>query len=141
MASSDQRPREQREQIVRRHIAAENSGDLDAMIATFHHPHYQVVPIGAISDGEAAVRELVAGLMRGFPDFHFEPLSLHHADEAVIVEARMTGTHRGEWAGLTPRGGRMDIRLACVFDFEGEQLVNETVYFDFATLQRQLGAA
>ena len=34
--------------------------------------------------------------------------------------------------------GRMDIRLACVFDFEGAGLVNESVYFDLATLQRQL---
>jgi SnoaL-like polyketide cyclase len=51
----------------------------------------------------------------------------------------MTGIHRGAWAGLTPRGARMDIRLVCVFDFEDTQLVNETVFFDFATLQRQLG--
>ena len=94
--------REQREQVVRRHIAAENSGDLDAMIASFHRA---VVP---------------PSCLRG---------------------RRMTGTHRGEWAGLTPHGRRMDIQLACVFDFEGELLVNETVYFDFATLQRQLGAA
>jgi hypothetical protein len=35
----------------------------------------------------------------------------------------------------------MDIRLACVFDFEDARLVNETVYCDFATLQRRLGAA
>jgi hypothetical protein len=34
----------------------------------------------------------------------------------------------------------MDIQVACVFDFEGDRLVNETVYYDFATLQRQLGA-
>jgi hypothetical protein len=28
-----------------------------------------------------------------------------------------------------------------VFDFADARLVNETVYFDFATLQHQLGAA
>ena len=73
MADSDNRRlREQREEIVRRHITAENSGDLDAVIASFRRPRYQVVPMGVISDGEAAVRELVAGLMRGFPDFRFE---------------------------------------------------------------------
>jgi len=132
--------RQQREDVVRRHVAAENAGDLDAMIASFHHPRYQVVPMGAVSDGETAVRELIAGLVSGFPDFHFEPQVVHHADNAVIVEARMTGTHRGEWAGLKPRGRCMDLRVACVFDFDGSRLINETVYFDFATLQRQLGA-
>jgi len=91
-----------------------------------------------ISDGEAAVRELVGGLVTAFPDFHFEPRVIHHADDAVIVEARMTGTHRAPWAGLAARGRRMDIQVACVFDFEGPRLVNETVYFDFATMHRQL---
>jgi hypothetical protein len=35
----------------------------------------------------------------------------------------------------------MDIRLACVFDFDGDRLANETVYFDLTTLQRQLGSS
>jgi steroid delta-isomerase-like uncharacterized protein len=139
MTTPDLRAR--REAVVRRHVDAENRGDLDATIASFHRPRYHVVPMGVVSDGETAVRELVGGLVGGFPDFHFEPLATHHADDAVIVEARMTGTHRGEWAGLKPHGGRMDLRIACVFDFEDDRLVNETVYFDFATLARQLGAA
>lgn len=133
--------RSRREVIVRQHIAAENAGDLDAMIASFDRPRYDVIPIGTVSDGEAAVRSLVGGLVQGFPDFHFEPRVFHHADAAVIVEARMTGTHRGEWAGMAPLGRRMDIRLICIFDFEDDRLVNETVSFDLATLQRQLSAA
>jgi steroid delta-isomerase-like uncharacterized protein len=131
--------REKREAVVREHVAAENRGDLDGVIASFSHPRYQVIPMGADIDGETPVRDLIGGLIRGFPDFHFEPLSIHHADNAVIVEGRMTGTHRAEWAGMQPQGGRFDVRLACIFDFDGEKLVNETVYFDFATLQRQLG--
>lgn len=131
--------RQRREEMVRRHLDAENDGDIDAMIATFHRPRYQVVPMDVVSDGEAAVRELVGQLVGGFPDFRCEPIVVHHADDAVIVEARMTGTHKKEWAGIAPRGGRMDVAIACVFDFEDDRLVNETVYFDFATLQRQLG--
>lgn len=78
MSNSQNEPlRAQREDLVRGHIAAENAGDLDAMIATLHEPRYHVVPMGAVSDGEVAVRELVAGLLRGFPDFHFEPQVVH----------------------------------------------------------------
>ena len=138
MSQADEERRRRREAVVQRHIAAENVGDLDATIASFRSPRYDVVPMGAASEGEAAVRELVRGLLGGFPDFHFEPTKLHHAEAAVIVEARMTGTHRGVWAGLQPHGRRMDLRVACVFDFDGDGLVNETVYFDFGTLQRQL---
>ena len=32
----------------------------------------------------------------------------------------------------------MDLRAACVFDFEEDRLVNETVYFDVGALQTQL---
>jgi SnoaL-like domain len=113
--------RARREAVVREHIDAENSGNLDAMIASFHRPRYDVVPIGAVSEGEAAVRELVAGLVNAFGDFHFKPLRTHHSEQAVIVEARMSGNHRASWAGMEPRGGRMDIRLACVFDFDGDR--------------------
>ena len=68
------------------------------------------------------------------------PVLQRHADRAVIVEGRMTGTHRAPWAGLTPKGGKVDLRTACVFDFQEDRLVNETVSFDFAALQRQLGS-
>ncbi len=127
-----------RDAVVRRHIDAENAGDLDATIASFHRPRYDVVPIGLVSEGEAAVRDLVAGLVGAFADFRFQALKTHHAETAVVVEARMTGRHRAPWAGIEPRGHAMDLRLACVFDFEDDRLVNETVYFDLATLERQL---
>lgn len=127
-----------RQQVVQRHIAAENSRDLDAMIASFHRPRYEVFPMGAVCEGEAAVRELVAGLLAGFPDFNFAPSRFHHADTAVIVEATMTGTHRGAWAGLPPKGKALELPVACIFEFEEDRLVNEKVYFDFAAVQRQL---
>ncbi len=133
--------RARRDAVVRSHIDAENAGDLDAMIASFHRPRYDVVAIGTVSEGEEAVRELVAGLVSAFAEFHFTALQTHHSEHAVIVEARLTGRHRAPWAGMEPRGGRMDIRLACVFDFDDDRLVNETVYFDLATLQRQLAGS
>ena len=50
------------------------------------------------------MRDLLQRLMTGFPDFHAEGEKFHHADDAVIVEARVTGTHTGEFAG-SPRPG------------------------------------
>ncbi|MGQ0621574.1 MAG: ester cyclase [Panacagrimonas sp.] len=132
--------RTRRHAAVQRHIDAENTSDLDAMIASFHRPRYEVFPMGAVFEGEQPVRDLVAGLVGAFPDFHFAPTRIHHADDAVIVEARMTGTHRVEWAGIPPQGRRLDLPLVCIFDFEDDRLVNEKVVFDLATVQRQLGS-
>ena len=129
-----------REAVVREHVSAENRHDVDSTLKTFHHPRYDVVAFGSLFDGPESVRNLLADVMRGFPDFFAEIVRLYHSDDAVIAEVRMTGTQREPWAGITPRNRRMDVRLACIFAFDGERLLCETVYFDFATILRQLGA-
>jgi steroid delta-isomerase-like uncharacterized protein len=62
----------------------------------------------------------------------------HHSDETVVVEGMMSGTHRNDWAGIPAQGNQMQVPAVCIFDIDEDRLVNESVYFDFATLQRQL---
>jgi steroid delta-isomerase-like uncharacterized protein len=138
-ASADSGLRERREAVVREHVEAENRHDVEAVIATFDRARYEVIPLGEPSDGEAAVKRLLDELIDGFPDFRAELQRLHHADDAVILEAQMTGTHGGPWGGIPATGRRIDLPIACIFDFEEQRLVCEKVYLDFATLLRQLG--
>jgi len=130
--------RQVREAIVRQHADAEDRHDVDATLATFHRARYEVAPLG-ISDGEAAVRELLNGMITGFPDWHIETGPFRHGDDFVFVEVRMTGTHNGPWAGWEPTGRKMDVTVACLFEFEQDHLICEKVYFDMATVMRQLG--
>lgn len=126
-----------REAIVLEHVAAENRHDVDATIATFHHPRYEVN--GETSDGETAVRALLAELLTGFPDLCIDPQKVRHADDAVIGEGRMTGTHTGTFAGIPATGRSVDYQAVVIFEFDDDRLVCEKVYFDSATLLRQLG--
>jgi steroid delta-isomerase-like uncharacterized protein len=135
--TGEQGVRQRREAIVTEHVAAENRHDVEATIATFHRPRYEVN--GEESDGEAAVRDLLQGLMAGLPDFHAETRKIHHADDAVIAEARITGTHDGPWAGIPATGRRVDIPIVAIFDFEEDRLVCEKAYYDVATILRQIG--
>ncbi len=67
---------------------------------------------------------------------------MYHADDAVIIEAMLYGTHLGSFRGLPPTGRQFEMRFLAIFDFEGEtDLVCERVYFDSATVLRQLGIA
>jgi predicted ester cyclase len=79
---------------------------------------------------------LLAGIFKAFPDFTVEIIKTHHSH--VILEIEMKGTHLGEWAGLKPTGHKMDVLVACIFDFDKDQLICEKVYFDMATLINQL---
>ena len=130
--------RRAREAIVRRHADAEGRHDVEGTLATFHSARYEVAPFG-VSDGEAAVRDLLNGMIAGFPDWHIETGPFRHGDDFVFVEVRMTGTHDGPWAGWEPTGRRMDVTVACVFEFDQDRLICEKVYFDMATVMRQLG--
>jgi len=129
--------RQRREAIVNQHAEAENRHDIEATIATFHHPRYEMN--GDPSDGEADVRELLQGLMHGLPDFHAEIGKLRHADDAVVIEGLITGTHDGEWAGIPPTGRRVEVPVAAIFEFDEDRLLCEKVYWDFAAVLTQIG--
>jgi hypothetical protein len=66
---------------------------------------------------------------------------MHHADDAVIVEFDLMGTHLGSFRGLPATGRSFECRSLAVFVFEEDRLVCERAYFDSATILRQLGIA
>ena len=130
-----------REAVVKVHFQAETvDHNVAAALATFHRPRYEVPAAGAIVDGAAAVQEFLTQLFSAFPDLWLRQQVLYHADDAVIVECRFGGTHSGVWAGVAPTGRSVDVESALIFVFEGANLICEKVYFDNATILRQLGA-
>jgi steroid delta-isomerase-like uncharacterized protein len=133
--------RERREALVREHMESENVHDFDTTIATFHHPRYELIATGEVYDGEAAVREYFAETRRAFPDQRNELIALRHADDAVIVEFFLLGTHLGPLRSLPATGRAFRCRMTAYFIFDGERLVAERVYFDQATILSQLGLA
>jgi predicted ester cyclase len=79
------------------------------------------------------------GWLPGSPDLHIEPGKHLHTDDAVFVEVVFSGTQQGEWAGIPATGRQASVRIACLYEFEEDRLVCERVWFDFATIMRQLG--
>jgi steroid delta-isomerase-like uncharacterized protein len=139
MVGADLRAR--REAVVREHMESENAYDFDTTIATFGHPRYELVATGDVYDGEEEVRAYFAESRRAFPDQRNELVALHHADEAVIVEFDVLGTHLGPLRALPPTGRAFRCRSSAHFVFDGDQLVCERVYFDQLSIMRQLGLA
>jgi steroid delta-isomerase-like uncharacterized protein len=138
MANNDLRAR--REATVREHMESENRHEFDVTMGTFDHPRYEIVPTGDVYDGEEAVAGYFAESRAAFPDQRNETIAIHHADDAVIVEFWLRGTHEGELRGMQPTGRSFEVRAIALFLFEEERLVGERVYFDTATILAQLGA-
>jgi steroid delta-isomerase-like uncharacterized protein len=133
--------RRQREQLVIEHMESENRHEFDDTLATFDHPRYELIGTGDVYDGPDEVARYFEETRTAFPDQRNELIALHHADEAVIVEANLYGTHDGPFRGLPPTGRKFEMRFLAVFVFEDDRLVCERVYFDSNTMMVQLGVA
>ena len=114
-------------------MASENRHDFDATIATFAAPRYELMATGQVYDGEAEVRRYFAASRGLFPDQRNELVSLRHTDDGVLVELDLLGTHGN--------GRAFRSRMAALFLFEegGHGIVCERVYFDQASILRQVG--
>jgi steroid delta-isomerase-like uncharacterized protein len=132
--------RERRLAIVREHMDSENAHEFEVTMATFDHPRYEIVPTGEIYDGAEEVATYFATTRNAFPDQRNENATLRVADDAVVAEFDLLGTHRGELRGIPPTGRSFRCRVCAIFEFPAgsDHIVCERVYFDTATIARQL---
>jgi steroid delta-isomerase-like uncharacterized protein len=133
--------RETREALVIEHMESENRQEFDVTLDTFQHPRYELIATGDVFDGPEEVAAYFEETRSAFPDQRNQLTALHHADDAVIVEATLYGTHLGSFRGLPATGRKFELEFCAMFVFEGEGLVCERVYFDAGTILRQLGIA
>jgi steroid delta-isomerase-like uncharacterized protein len=133
--------RSRREGVVQAHFQAETvDHSVAAALATFREPRYEVPAAATVADGAPAVHIFLTQVFDAFPDLWLKQKALYHSDAAVIVECEFGGTHSGMWAGVPATGRQAAVEAALIFIFEGADLVCEKVYFDNATILRQLGA-
>src|SRR5436189_6413043 len=92
--------RKRREATVREHMDSENRQEFDATLDTFGHPRYELIGTGEVYDGTEEVAGYYEQTRRAFPDQRNELLTLHHAGDAVLVEAVVRGTHSGPLRSL-----------------------------------------
>ena len=133
--------RERREAVVREHMESENVQDFERTLATFAHPRYELIASGEVYDGADAVMGYYRASRAAFPDQRNEVHAIRHADDAVIVEFDLLGTHQGPMRGIPPTGKSFKCRMVALFVFQQDRIVCERVYFDSATILRQLGLA
>jgi steroid delta-isomerase-like uncharacterized protein len=127
--------------IVNEHMRLENAYDFPGCVGVFGRPQYQLVADGELYHGADRVHYFLSQNHTAFPDFVFEPTRVSPTAGAVLVEGRFTGTHLGSWRGLPATGRKVDFRMCLIFEFDGESMTNEKVYFDLSTPLRQLGIA
>jgi predicted ester cyclase len=130
---------EAREKLVLDHFHDEVRQDWDDVLATFPHPHYEIIPTLTVHDGDAAVRTYYHDTRVAFPDQDHEIIALRHSADAVIAEFWLLGTHHGPLGAIPATGSKHRTRMTAYFLFdENENLIVERIYFDTLTMLKQL---
>lgn len=119
-------------------MEAVNRGADDAAVSLFSHPRFELVGLNRVYDGRDEVLGYLHDRRLIFPDQQYEPIALHHSDDAVIAELWMLGTASGTIGGVPATGRGFRCRMASFFIFEGDDLVCQRLYFDLGTIARQL---
>ena len=79
-----------REELVLRHVAGENDRDLEAVMATFTHPRYEIIPSATVYDGDEAVRQMILRQWEELPWMHYTAEAIYHGEHGLVVETRTT---------------------------------------------------
>jgi predicted ester cyclase len=128
-----------RQKLVLDHFRDEVAQDWDSTLATFPHPHYEVIATMTVHDGDDAVRGYYHDTRTAFPDQHHELIALRHSADAVLVEFWLKGTHLGPFGKIPATGSAFRVRMSACFVFdEHENLVCERIYFDTLSMLKQL---
>ena len=128
--------------LVEEHVECENRHDLSAVMATFGADgRYDDEPWQDHRLGLEGVRSYYTELFAALPDLAIDIRNRHIAANAIILEVTIRGTHLGTWReGLPSTGRRVAFPLCGVFTFDArDRLAGERIYYDRATVLRQLG--
>ncbi len=116
-----------------RHSIAEDKRDLGGLLDTLAPDCvYLIAATGQRWEGHEGAGTFYATFLGAFPDVHFDLADIVIGPQGVIEVATMTGTHRGEWAGLPATGRHVELQIIIHFpwDPEAQLFAGERIYFD-----------
>jgi predicted ester cyclase len=123
---------------------AEGQGtDVEKFVSMFSDEGYMLDMASGTKFRGKAIGDSIAGLASAFPDVHRELLDIYVAENVVVVEIAIRGTHKGELTlasgTLAPTGKTIDVPGCDVYHLEGGKIMSFHCYYVPSVMQQQLG--
>jgi len=127
--------------LVHEHVRLENEHHLEGVLSTFgKNANYEDEAWGDRFAGRDGVRLYYEQLIDALPDLEIRVLKEHVSESNVLLDVLICGTHLGPLRGLPATGRRVEVPLCGVYTFgDDDRLAGERIYYDRATVLRQLG--
>src|SRR5450631_2373891 len=133
------------EKFIRKlYTYAEGQGfDTEKFVSMFSEEGYMLDMASGTKFRGKAIGDSIASLASAFPDVHRELLSIYFAENVVVVELAIQGTHKGEMAlasrTLAPTGKVIDVPCCDIFHLEGGKVISFHCYNMPSAMLQQLG--
>ena len=132
--------REEMHEVAARHVAAEDRGDVQGAVATYHPDcFYETPALGTRFVGKEQVAMQYTALFAAMPDGIVEYEGEAYGADVLAHWGTFRGTLTGEFLGLPPTGRRVEFPVAALLFFKDGLMSGERVFYDIATLCEQGG--
>jgi predicted ester cyclase len=85
------------------------------------------------------LKKHVSEWLTAFPDLHFTLEQTVAGDDRVASQISMSGTHKGEWMGISPTGKQVRLRMLTIHRIVDGKIVEDWVLVDSLGFFQQLG--
>jgi steroid delta-isomerase-like uncharacterized protein len=134
--------RDQVVEAIREHLRAESAQDLPVLLDGMTDDCFNLIMCDPVRlyRGPEAVARRYQGLWSALPDLSVRLRRVLSVEgNLAVTEHTLSGTHLGSLFGVRPTGKPVEVDTVVVWEFRGNRIKGETVYFDLATMLRQVG--
>jgi steroid delta-isomerase-like uncharacterized protein len=128
---------------IRRFHEATNTHDAEFISKTIDEVFQPDVlirtPLPVQALGAEAIKEVFGALHRAFPDLQVTIEDLIEEGDKVVDRNTVTGTHQGEYMGLSPTGKSVIYNEIFIFRFVNGRIAETWGVVDVLSQMRQLG--
>lgn len=92
-----------------------------------------------VADSDAELKEHIATMKAAFPGYQLAADDMVAEGDKVAVRVTVTGTHKGELAGIPPTGKTVSASGMLIYRIAGGKIVEHWMVFDDLGVMQQLG--
>jgi predicted ester cyclase len=124
--------------LLHRWVAAGDAGDVDAFDDVLWPDVVVHAPLGLSTTGRESEKAVWRSAKDAIPDIRHEIQELFQDGDTLIARAVVTGTLRGEFAGIRSDGGRFEIDQVIIAKVRDGKAYEVWEIADTGTLIRQV---
>jgi steroid delta-isomerase-like uncharacterized protein len=126
--------------IVRRFVdLVLNKDQIDSAGQFFWEDMVEQVPLPGQGPGLRGLKDVLRGMRAAFPDMHWTVEEQIAEGDKVATRFEWTGTHRGEFLGVSATGRAVKVWGVVIDRLEGGKIKDTRIIMDSLGLMTQLG--